>query len=82
MDFFRWSHNLLNRIEGRLRRVRLEHKFQLYKQQIAGNHPLKDFPMRNIGDMSADPHELFSHYAGYSMWLAKKLKAEGGGRRF
>jgi hypothetical protein len=78
MKIINIGHKILNKIEAKIKNLNISDKFGIYKNQMDNSHPFKEFPMEIIGDMSANPHEFFSHYDSYSFWLANKLKQMGG----
>lgn len=67
MKIFQLLHRLLTRIEGKLKKIGVVNKFERYKNMMGANHPFKNFHMKITGDMSANPHEFFSHYDSYSV---------------
>ena len=79
MKLLQAIHQFLNRIENKIKRIAVQDQFKRYKSMIVDGHIFKNLPMKVIGDMSANPHEFFSHYDAYSVWLMKKIKENGGG---
>jgi len=40
------------------------------------DNPLRDIPIRVVGDASADPTEFFDHYDAFAWWAARKLQRD------
>jgi hypothetical protein len=51
--------------------------FRRYKKLMRQDHPFRRFPLRNVGDASADPTETLDHYDAFAYWAARKIDARG-----
>jgi hypothetical protein len=51
--------------------------FRRYRSLMRAEHPFRAFPMRVVGDASADPTELMDHYDCFAYWAARKIHARG-----
>lgn len=81
MKIIEIGHKLLNRVDGWIKKEMFKKKFKIYKSMMNEGHPFKNMPMKVIGDCSADPYEFFNHYDAFSVWLVRKLKLLGEGKR-
>ena len=79
MKLLQAIHQFLNRVENKIKKIAVQDKFKRYKSMIVDGHIFENLPMKVTRDMSANPHEFFSHYDAYSVWLMKKIKENGGG---
>jgi SAM-dependent methyltransferase len=71
--------NFLKKVENRLKNIFFYKKLKLYNSMMDKKHPFKNFPQKMIGNCSANPHEFFSHYDAYSLWLYRKITLKNGG---
>jgi hypothetical protein len=51
--------------------------FRAYRSRMRKEHPFREFPMRVVGDASADPTETMDHYDAFAYWAARKIHERG-----
>jgi len=51
--------------------------FRQYQSLMRADHPFRAFPMRVVGDASADPSETLDHYDSFAYWAARKIVERG-----
>jgi SAM-dependent methyltransferase len=64
---------IVHKIKGKLGKITIYKQYQRYISGIRTDHPLAGLPTRLVGNASADPKELLSHYDAYGFWTAKKI---------
>ena len=72
---------LLDRSIRKLRSFVMRSELDAYLATMSADSPLQGLPVRIIGDASADPTEMFSHYDAYGYWVAERLARSGRRRR-
>ncbi|MFO1111714.1 MAG: hypothetical protein U1E61_21295 [Bradyrhizobium sp.] len=71
----------LDRAIRKLRSVVMRPELDAYLATMSADNPLRGLPVRIVGNASADPTELFSHYDAFGYWTAERLARAGRRRR-
>ena len=73
--------SFFERAYRKLRVPMVRSRLRTYRELMSGGNPLKELPMRVVGDASADPTEYFTHYDAYAFWAAKVVASTGSNRK-
>jgi hypothetical protein len=73
--------NFLDRLIRKSRSFVMRSELDAYLATMSADNPLHGIAVRIVGDASADPTELFSHYDAFGYWVAERLARSGRRRR-
>jgi SAM-dependent methyltransferase len=51
-------------------------QYKKFIDSLYPNSPLKNIPVKLVGDSYGDPHEFFNHYCAYGFWATKKIETK------